>query len=129
MDKIWIMGPDAGDIFDLGREAEKGLILPGFQSWDVGLILNEKDGTEFWRPFEIMQFHGFVRGVEIWIEVAGGRMGWNGQNRYRVAFGPRPNYPEKVDVYEASRLIKENVPPQEYVRVTPEEWAHRRDGA
>lgn len=125
-------GPDVGDIFDPGSvmknagDVEPMLILPEFQSWDLGLILNEREGHTFWQPFELLQFHGIVRGVEVWIEAAKGRMG-RGKTMYRIAFGKRPEYPEQVDVWEASRLLKEHIPPMEYVHVSREEWDTRRN--
>lgn len=129
MDKMIIKFPDAGDLFEPlpMSDAEPRLILPGFQFWDVGLMLNEREGDAYYKPDEIIQFHGFVRGVEVWIEMTSGRYGLDGRSGYRVAFGSHPDYPPMVDVREAARLIRENVPPVEYVKVTPEEWAHRRD--
>jgi hypothetical protein len=125
--------PDVGDIFNPSMDADvkdqtnMELILPGFQSWDVGEILNEREGHTFWQPGEMVQLHGLVRGVEVWIELIRGRMAFNRVRGYRVAFGPQPDYPEQVDIFEAARLLKENIPPMEYVRVTPEDWARRRE--
>ena len=120
-------GAEAGDLFDpsLGGDVEPMLILPEFKSWDLGLILNEREGHTFWQPEEILQFRGVVNGVTVWIEKVTGRYGLNGKSGYRVAFGEHPTYPPMVDVREAARLIKANVPPTEYVKVTPEEWAAR----
>jgi len=129
--KLIIKFPEAGDLFDptfLDSDAEPMLILPEFESWDMGLELNEKEGHTFWQPGEVLQFRGVVNGVTVWIEQACGRMSLNGKTGYRVAFGAHPEYPPMVDVREAARLIKENVPPTKYVRVTPEEWAARRGG-
>lgn len=125
------LGVDVGDVFNPSLDGEHSdyacLILPDFQSWDLGLILNEREGHTFWKPFEMLQFHGIVRGVEVWIEAAKGRMG-RGKTMYRVAFGSVPEYPEQMDVWEAARLLKEHIPPMEYVHVSEEEWNARRDG-
>ena len=134
----WRMdGPDAGDIFDPYEiirtchppvPGNRVLILPEFSVVDLGLLLNEKEGSDFWKAGECIQFHGCVRGVEVWIQEYTGRMSIFTDPSYRVAFGANPEYPPMISVDEASRLIKANIPPIEYVHVTPEMWAHRRDG-
>lgn len=131
MDELIIKFPEAGDLFDVRDvypDSEPELILPGFESWDMGLEINRKEGHDFWKPGEVVQFRGVVNGVMVWIEMASGRMGLNGKTGYRVAFGERPEYPPMVNVEEAARLIKENVPPTEYVQVSREEWDARREG-
>lgn len=131
MDKLIIKYPEAGDLFDprdMYPESEALLILPGFESWDQGLEVNRREGHNFWKPGEVIQFRGVVNGVMVWIEMVSGRLGLNGKTGYRVAFGDHPEYPPMINVDEAARLIRENVPPTEYVRVTPEEWAARREG-
>ena len=122
-------GADVGDLCDpavLGSNAEPMICLAGLDVVDVGLIANKREGHEFWKEGEVLQWHGIVRGVEIWVQQIHGRLA-NGWTSYRVGFGLCPEYPPMVDVREASRLLRENVPPEEYVHVSPEEWAARRD--
>lgn len=137
MDELKIVFPDAGDIFDPGKifrfghpetVGNRGLILPEFSVLDIGLYLNEQQDTDFWKPGECIQFHGVVRGVEIWVQEFTGRMSIFTDPSYKVAFGPNPEYPTMMSVDEAAKLIKANIPPVEYVHVTKEEWDHRRDG-
>ena len=124
---MMIKFPEAGDLFDPDPgTVEPMLILPEFQSWDLGLILNEREGHTFWKAGELLQFCGVVNGLRVWIEQANGRMKLNGSAGYRVAFGDHPEYPSMVDVREAARLIRENVPPTVYVHVNRDDWDARR---
>ncbi len=128
--KIWKMGPDFGDIFDPGEvvsnvdaTGNRCLILPGCSSIvDVGLLDNQRTGIEYWKAGECIQFHAIVRGVEVWIQEFNGRMSVYSDPSFKVAFGPQPDPDcEMLSVWEASALLQKTIPPQEYVRVTPEE--------
>lgn len=131
---IMKFGIDAGEIWDLsfsGKPGEKGLYLPDCQSIevvDVGLHLNEKEDHEFWKAHECTQFHLFVRGMEVWVLEYRGRTSMYSDPSFRLAFGVKPEFSVMLSLQEAHELLEKTLPPVEYVIVTPEEWAHRRDG-
>jgi hypothetical protein len=124
-------GADAGDIWDLSLNDEpgqRGLVLPGseIQVLDVGLYLNEIEGHEYWKEHECTQFHLFVRGMEVWVLEFRGRTSVYSDPSYKVAFGAQPEFSVMLSIDEAHELLLKTLPPIEYVRVTPEEWAARR---
>ena len=57
---------------------------------DAGLLLNREFGQQVYAPGEIMQAHGFIGEVEVWVE-------WHRKNDlYRLGVGSKPAYGEQI---------------------------------
>jgi len=92
---------------DLPITANNSLVLDGFESFDMGLHLNEVEGHSFWQSGEVVQYRGFINGMRVYIERAIGRMGFCGKPAYRVGFGDAPGYPAQINQDEAVKLLQE----------------------
>lgn len=83
--------------------------MSGFEAFDMGLEVNRLDGCEFWQPGEVMQYRGWVNGVQVWIERRAGRVSCNGSPMFVLGFGDCPVRTPQVNLQKAVEMIRKEL--------------------